>query len=234
MARLRGAPIDSNAALARAAKSLAGQCTIMAALHRANGPPPMRAIRPDFSGLAQIICGQQVSAASAAAIWRRVSAGFSPLNAASVCAAPDERLAQLGLSRPKIKTLKVLADAVATGGLDFRKLNRASDEDVFSHLTSLHGIGPWTADIYLLFALNRPDAFPAGDLALQLAAGRLFAKDDRIPAAALLELAEQWRPWRAIAARMLWDDYGRRRDAASKPAKTGPNAKAAARRKPRN
>lgn len=211
MARLRAAPIDSSLALDDAARRLAAQCPIMAALYRANGPPPERTVRANFSGLAQIICGQQVSAASAAAIWRRVSSGIRPFSANAVCAASDQDLAALGLSRPKIKTLQALAAALRSGDLDIRSLNRSADEAVIERLTALHGIGPWTADIYLLFALNRPNAFPVGDLALQLAAGRLFGGADRVAPAELLSRAEQWRPWRAIAARMLWHDYARQR-----------------------
>ncbi len=208
---LRSKSIASIVDLETSAEQLALQCRVMSKLYRANGAPPIRDVRPGFSGLVQIICGQQVSAASAAAIWRRVSAGLQPLNAAKVRVASEDELAALGLSRPKIRTLKALAETVASGALDIRALNRMSDDAVIARLTALHGIGPWTADIYLLFALKRADAFPAGDLALQLAAGRLFAKNERLETAALLELAERWRPWRAIAARMLWIDYARSR-----------------------
>ncbi|MFN0218794.1 MAG: DNA-3-methyladenine glycosylase family protein [Hyphomicrobium sp.] len=234
MTRLRTSSIGSADALAAAAESLARRCDVMAALYRANGPPPIRDIRPDFSGLTQIICGQQVSAASAASIWRRVATGLSPLNAAAVRATTDANLAALGLSRPKIRTLKMLAEAVESGALDIRALNRSSDEAVFAQLTALHGIGPWTADIYLLFALKRPDAFPAGDLALQLAAGRLLADQQRLAAPVLLEIAERWRPLRAIAARMLWDDYGRQRTTKTGTPAAPRIAKAPARRNTRN
>lgn len=215
----RRASLASAATLTRAAEDLAKQCPLMARLYDELGPPPIRAIRPDFSGLVQIVCGQQVSAASAAAIWRRVATGLGKVDAARIRKSSERDLASLGLSKPKIRTLKALAAAEASGALNIAALNRASDESVFETLTALHGIGPWTAEIYLLFALNRADVFPAGDLALQLAAAHLLEADERFAPAALLDVAERWRPWRAVAARMLWCDYGRRREAATLAAK---------------
>ena len=215
----RRASLASAAALTRAAEDLAKQCPLMARLYEELGPPPIRAIRPDFSGLVQIVCGQQVSAASAAAIWRRVATGLGAVDAARIRKSSERELASLGLSKPKIRTLQALAAAEASGALNIAAINRASDESVFETLTSLHGIGPWTAEIYLLFALHRADVFPAGDLALQFAAAHLLEADERFAPAVLLDVAERWRPWRAVAARMLWNDYGRRREAATLAAK---------------
>ena len=200
--------------LAAAVSALARQCRIMRAIEKRVGVPPLRDFPADFSGLAKIVTGQQLSAQSAAAIWARVAAAIQPFDAAGLLAIPDGDLAGLGLSGGKIKTLQAAACAVADGHLNFRTLNRKSDAAIHETLTSLHGIGPWTADIYLLFALRRADAFAPGDLALQLAAERLFKLEARPTPQQLTALAERWRPWRGAAARLLWADYGLSRAAA--------------------
>lgn len=203
--------------VARGAVALARQCNVMAALYRSNGAPPLRTFDANFSGIAQIIVGQQLSTASANAIWSRVKTGVTPFDALTLLSQTDTALAAYGLSSAKIKTLKALADAVAANKIDVEALSALPDDDIIVQLTSLHGIGPWTADIYLLFALRRADAFAPGDLALQLAAQRLFALNERPTPKDLTMLAERWRPWRAIAARLLWAEYGRARS--EKPAK---------------
>ncbi|MBX9684757.1 MAG: DNA-3-methyladenine glycosylase 2 family protein [Hyphomicrobium sp.] len=206
---MRHRRLATNADLADGLLALTQQCEIMRTLHDRNGVPPLRKIDASFAGLAKIVVEQQVSAQSAAAIWSRVAAGVRPCNAETVARMPDKRLSELGLSAGKVKTLKALAKAVRNGEVDLTACHRAPDEAVIAQLTAVHGIGPWTADIYLLFALRRADAFAAGDLAMQIAAQRLFALDARPHAGALTELAERWRPWRGIAARMLWADYSR-------------------------
>lgn len=193
--------------LHRAALKLARQCAVMRGVHQRTGTPDLRAFDANFTGLAKIVTGQQLSAQSAAAIWQRVASGIVPFDAERVQRMRETQLARLGLSRPKIKTLKALAAATAHGTLDFDALNAAPDADVIAALTALHGIGPWTADIYLLFALRRADAFPAGDLALQLAAARVLELDAKPDAKALIEIAERWRPWRGAAAHLLWAEY---------------------------
>jgi DNA-3-methyladenine glycosylase II len=200
--------LKTERALAAGAVALSQQCRIMRAIHARVGTPPLRDFPADFSGLAKIVTGQQLSAASAAAIWTRVSAAIDPFEAAAVLRLQDRELAALGLSGGKIRTLKAVASAIRDDGLDITALSTATDADITTRLTALHGIGPWTADIYLLFALRRADAFAPGDLALQLAAQRHFKLKDRPSAAELTKLAEVWRPWRAIAARLLWADYG--------------------------
>lgn len=193
--------------LHRAARALARQCPVMRDVHARTGTPDLRAFDANFTGLAKIVTGQQLSAQSAAAIWQRVAHGITPFEAERVKQMRSTQLARLGLSQGKIKTLKAVAAAVARGALDFESLNAAPDATVITTLTALHGIGPWTADIYLLFALRRADAFPAGDLALQLAVARVFELDSRPDAKALLEIAERWRPWRGAAAHLLWAEY---------------------------
>lgn len=208
--------LTSERHIAAGAVQLTQQCRVMRAIHAKNGTPPLRHFSPGFAGLAQIITGQQLSTASAAAIWGRVAAALNPCDAAALASTPDPALAALGLSRGKIRTLKALAAAVTSGTLDMTALTGAPDKTVIERLTAIHGIGPWSADIFLLFVLRRADAFPPGDLALQLAAQRLFKLKDK-PAAAELELiAERWRPWRGVAAHLLWADYGAMRDAARK------------------
>ena len=222
MALNDGSRLTSQTELTAAIDGLSAQCRIMRAIAKRTGTPELREYPANFSGLARIVTGQQLSAASARAIWLRVEAAFKPFEASALRAASDVQLASLGLSGGKIRTLKVVADAVHAGAVDFRKLNRLSDEAIHSALTSLHGIGPWTADIYLLFALRRQDAFAPGDLALQLAAQRLLKLQNRPSPAELLKIAERWRPWRGAAARLLWADYGLER---AKPKKVSTRAK---------
>ena len=195
-------------ALAAGARALSEQCTIMRRILARVGTPPLRDFPADFTGLAKIVTGQQLSAQSAAAIWARVAAAIVPFEARAILARSDAGLAALGLSGAKIRTLKAIATAIDSNRLDIPGLSTAADAVVIERLTALHGVGPWTADIYLLFALRRADAFAAGDLALQLAAQRHFKRQMRPSAVELAKLAERWRPWRGVAARLLWADYG--------------------------
>ena len=210
--------LTSDRHLAEAVTALARQCAHMRQIHAQHGMPPLRDFNAGFSGLAKIVTGQQLSIASANAIWSRVSAAIQPFEAERLLAMPDAGLAKLGLSRAKIRTLKALAAAVMSGELNFRALNKRTDLAIHETLTALHGIGPWTADIYLLFALRRADAFAAGDLALQIAAQGILDLDQRPTAAQLSHIAERWRPFRAVAARLLWSHYGASRNKA-KPVK---------------
>lgn len=186
---------------------LADQCKVMSRILKRTGLPPPRDFPANFSGLAKIIVGQQLSAQSAAAIWARVAQALFPITPETVQAASDTDLKLLGLSNGKIRTLRALARAVLEDGLDFEALNAASDVVIVERLTGIHGIGPWTADIYILFALARRDAFAPGDLALQLAAQHHFKLESRPTAEELERIAERWRPARAVAARLLWADY---------------------------
>ena len=171
------------------------------------GRPPLRK-RPDgFAGLAQIVVAQQVSTASATAIWGRFAAAFDPLDPATVRRARTDRLARVGLSAPKIRTLKAIARAVDNGDLDLPGLIHQDADEAHNTLTAIHGIGPWTADIYLLFCLGHADAWPAGDLALQEGARLLLSLKTRPTAKEMGPLAEAWRPWRGAAACVLWSYY---------------------------
>ncbi len=177
------------------------------ALLAAAGRPPLRR-RPDgFAGLAATIVAQQLSTASANAIWGRLVAAFDPLEPAAVLRAKPHRLARLGLSAAKIRTLKAIARAIERHELVLATLADLPADDAHAALTAVHGIGPWTADIYLLSCLGHADAWPAGDLALQEAARLAFTLPARPTAKEMLELAEPWRPWRSVAARVLWTYY---------------------------
>jgi DNA-3-methyladenine glycosylase II len=171
------------------------------------GRPPLRRRADGFAGLAAIIVAQQLSTASANAIWGRLSAAFDPLDAAAILRARPARLGRIGLSAPKIRALKAIARAVAGGDLALAGLADLAAEEAHAALTAVHGIGPWTADIYLLSCLGHADAWPAGDLALQEAARLAFALPARPTAKEMAAMAESWRPWRAVAARVLWTYY---------------------------
>lgn len=181
------------------------------------GVPALRRHKPGFPGLARIVVGQQLSIASAAAIWRRLEVAVRPMQARRLLMASDDVLRAAGLSTGKIKTLRAVASAVVDDGLNLSRLARATDADVHGALTAIHGIGPWTADIYLLFCLGRADAWAAGDLALQTAVQMALELDRRPGADQLVEIAERWRPWRGVAAHMLWAYYAHERRATRTP-----------------
>lgn len=178
-----------------------------AAIIARTGLPPLRRREGGFTGLSAIIVSQQLSVASARAVWTRVESVLTPLTPERVLAATDEDMRLSGLSRPKQKTLRAVADAIATGRLDLGLLEQATPEFVHEHMTAVSGIGPWTADVYLLFCLGHRDGFAAGDLAIQEAARVAFALPARPKPAELSAMAEAWRPWRGVAARLLWAYY---------------------------
>jgi len=200
--------IDSEAALNHGLKRLLAQDKRLRDLVAFAGKPPLRKRPPGFPGLVAIIVSQQVSTASAAAIWKRISSHFPRLSAKQIVNADDETLKSLGLSGPKIRTLRTVSEAITSRALSLTTLERQSAEDAITALTAIKGIGPWTAEIYLLFCLGHPDAFPAGDLALQEAARIGFDLPARPSPQDLIEIAERWRPWRGVAAKLLWAYYG--------------------------
>jgi DNA-3-methyladenine glycosylase II len=203
-----GPLIDGESALRKATEGLLAQDReIVATLIEIGGQPPLRRREPGFAGLAAIIVSQQVSVASASAIYRRLEQRLAPLEAASLLAATDQALRECGLSMPKMKALRALARAVAEEGLDLGALGAMDAHDAHRALVKVSGIGPWTADIFLLFCLGHPDAFPAGDLALQEAARLALGLKTRPDALKLEKIAERWRPWRGVAARLLWSYY---------------------------
>jgi DNA-3-methyladenine glycosylase II len=181
------------------------------------GRPPLRR-RPDgFAGLAAIVVSQQLSTASAKAIWERLATALDPLSPETMRRARIPKLARAGLSGPKIRTLKAIARAVERGELDLPALATLPADEAHRRLTAIHGIGPWTADVYLLFCLGHADAWPAGDLALQEAARLWLGLRARPSSRDMGPLAEAWRPWRGAAACMLWSYYpaAKQRDGAA-------------------
>ena len=201
-------PIDGEAALAAAANALAAlDPKTIPMLVAIGGAPPLRLREPGFAGLAAIIVSQQVSVASASAIYGRLEARVTPLEATTLLAVEDDHLRGCGLSTPKLKTLRALAHEVAHEGLDLAGLARLDAVEAHQRLTRIHGVGPWTADVFLLFCLGHTDAFPAGDLALQEAARLALGLKTRPDAKRLACIAERWRPYRGVAARMLWAYY---------------------------
>ncbi len=182
----------------------------LVSVHAAAGEVPLRRGPPGLAGLIRIIVGQQVSVASARAIWGRLEPVIAPLDAAAIAALPDEDLAAPGLSRPKIAAVRAVAAAVADG-LDLEALATRPREDVHAALLPIRGVGPWTADIWLMFSAGHPDVFPVGDLALRQAAGHALFAGEVPPPEALAAEAEGWAPCRSTAARLLWAWYGARR-----------------------
>ena len=171
------------------------------------GMPALRRRDPGYAGLAAIVCGQQLSTASAAAIWARLIAAFDPFHHDALRRARTERLGRLGLSAAKIKTLKSLAREIAAERLDLDALANEDADIAHNTLTALHGIGPWTADVYLLFCLGHGDAWPAGDLAVQEAVKIGLGLKTRPTAKEMAPLAEPWRPLRGAAAHLWWTYY---------------------------
>lgn len=187
-------------------RSLRRKCEAIRRMHDTVGDPPLRRFSPDFEALARIVVGQQLSIASARAIWDRVAA-LGPVTAETLLRRKPQVLAAAGLSAAKIKTLQAVSSAVIDDGLDFSQFAAVSDEHVRQRLVAIHGIGPWTADIFVMFAIGRADAFAPGDLALQVATARVLQLDAKPTPAELDVIAQRWRPWRGVAARLLWAHY---------------------------
>ncbi len=196
-------------------KALRRKCAIVRRMHDAAGDPPLRRREAGFEGLARIIVGQQLSVASATAIWTRTFAAVQPFDAPTLLALPEPELRAAGLSRGKIKTLHAMAREVADSGLDLARLDHLSNADVHAALTRISGVGPWTADVFLMFCIGRADVFAPGDLALQIAAQLAMDLEERPSAKDLAAIAERWKPWRGVAARLLWAYYKVLKDAKS-------------------
>lgn len=188
-----------------ASDELAKQCDYMARALDICDYPPLRLRDGGLEGLTNIIVGQQLSIASAKAIWSRVEPLFEgDWTYQKLHSLDDEILKSAGLSRPKIKTLRAVQTAIETGGLDLDHTHAISDEDARAQLIAIKGIGPWTADIYLMFCIGKCDQFAPGDLALQIAAQDLMALKTRPTIKEMEDIALRWKPYRSIAARLLW------------------------------
>ncbi len=161
---------------------------------------------PGFATLVKLILEQQVSLASGAAAYRRLEARLGTVTPASFLTLDDGELRTIGFSRQKSRYVRLLAAGIVTGDVDVDRLADLDDAEAAEALLMLTGVGPWTAGTYLLFALGRPDAWPSGDRAIVVSLGRALDRAPVSPAEAD-EIAEAWRPWRAVAARLLWHDY---------------------------
>ena len=197
-----GRIIETDACVTEGAEWLAAQEPRFAHALAQTGPLPLRR-RPDgFAQLLSAIVSQQVSVASARAIWARLE-GVGLITEAAILDAKDEDLRAVGLSRQKMR----YARALSAAGIDYCALRTAPTDEVVATLIEVSGIGVWTAEIYAMFSLGRADVFAPGDLALQEGARILFDLPDRPREAALRRMAEAWSPWRSVAARALWAYY---------------------------
>jgi DNA-3-methyladenine glycosylase II len=199
--------LNSQADLEDAVHALLRQDPRLKPVFELTGMPALRRREPGFAGLAHIVTGQQLSTASASAIWARVSVAFDPFDPEKLRKARADRLGRLGLSAAKIKTLKSIARELAAERLNLDVLANEDADVAHNTLTALHGIGPWTADVYLLFCLGHGDAWPAGDLAVQEAIKIGLGLKTRPTPKEMAPLAEPWRPLRGAAAHLWWSYY---------------------------
>lgn len=200
------APLDA-ATLARATAWLAARDPDLAGIVEKHGPPPLWARPPGFASLVAIVLEQQVSLRSGAAALERLRAAAGGLEPAAVAALGEDGARGAGLTRQKARYVTELAGAIVDGRFDLDAVAAAADEDARAALVGLVGVGRWTADIYLLMALGRPDVWPDGDLALAAAMSRAKRLDARPDGLTQRTIAEAWRPWRSVAARVLWHAY---------------------------
>jgi len=193
--------------LLQAVQVLAARDGHLAGIVARFGPPPLWAREPGFATLVHIILEQQVSLASARAAYQKLVEATGSVTPARLLELSDAELKSVGFSRQKTAYARSLAAALLDARLDLSQLSDLDDHQVRAQLMSIKGIGPWTADIYLLMALGRPDIWPSGDLALAVAVQRVKGLETRPSSAELLEISLEWQPWRAVAARMLWHFY---------------------------
>jgi DNA-3-methyladenine glycosylase II len=186
--------------------ALRGEPVFATILDRA-GTPRFRRRRNGFETLLHIILEQQVSIDAAAAMFRRLNEECRPLTPAGFLTLDEPTLRRCGFSRQKAAYGRGLCEAVTSGALDFTRLSQASDEEALATLVALKGIGRWTAEIYLIFALGRDDVWPAADLGLQFGVAAELDLGDRLGERELREIGDRWRPWRTVAACLFWQSY---------------------------
>jgi DNA-3-methyladenine glycosylase II len=190
--------------LAKAVRHLAKECAIIETAHARVGVPEWRTRQGDYAGLARIIAFQQLSTKAAGTIWGRVEVLLGKVTPKAVLAADIDALRACGLSRPKIAHLRSIATAIEDGSLNFRRLEKKSDDDARAELVAVKGIGPWTADVYLMFCLGRWDVFPHADIGLSEAYKMISGERKRHPPKKFLKTGNRWRPYRGVAAHLLW------------------------------
>lgn len=203
--------IETDEDLQEGAAALKRACVHMRSVLEETGLPPLRRRANGFEGLARIIVGQQLSVASAGAIWGRLEKKVRPFEPDTLLRRRDTTLKACGLSASKIATIRGIAKAVDGGALDLGALASAEDDAIRERLIELKGVGPWTADIYVMFCLGRADGWAPGDLALRYAVADAIGREALPDFGEMVEIAEVWRPWRSVAARALWAFYALRR-----------------------
>jgi DNA-3-methyladenine glycosylase II len=196
--------------LATAAQALAARDRRFRLIHQTHGTPPMWGRRPGFTTLLRIVLEQQVSLISARSMYERLRANIDPFDTATILERGELYLRSLGMTRQKAHYAIQVAQAFTNGNL--KSLSQLSDGEAHATLTQIKGVGPWSANIYLLMALRRPDVWPDGDIALATAVKKLHKLEHRLSFVELARMAEAWRPYRSVAARMLWQYYLAERD----------------------
>lgn len=199
--------LDSPEVLQRHLEALFAIDQRLADVARRAGSFAIRRQPGGFAGLAKVICGQQLSVASAHAIWSRFEQLEGALDPERYLTLTEEAVRGVGFSLGKFRTVGVIAEAVVNGVLDFERLDRLPTEAAIAELTALKGVGPWTAEIYLMFCAGHPDVFPAGDLALQKGVHWALGLDVQPTSKQLVGIAEAWSPYRHAAALLFWRYY---------------------------
>jgi DNA-3-methyladenine glycosylase II len=205
--------LETEADVAKALKKLLKLDPRLAPVATIAGPLPHRRRPGGFEGLAAIVTAQQISGSAAESIWGRLIAAVDPFTPEEFLKTGDEALRAAGLSGAKVRTLTGIA-AAASDGFDLNAVHNLPANEAVTTMTALKGIGPWTAEIYLLFCVGHPDIFPAGDLALQVGVHRGMKLRKQLDEKKLRKLAERWSPWRGVAARLFWAYYRAERNAA--------------------
>lgn len=209
--------IESDQDIADGLRHLAQACTTMAKIIDEIPEVPLRRRPPNFASLASIIISQQVSKQSAAAIFGRMEKIIAPLTPENYLVVGEAAWIEIGLSRPKQRTFLAVCNAIVDKQFNIEELAELSESEAITTMTSVKGIGPWTAEVYLLFAIGHSDIFPAGDLALQIAAADAYGYEEKLSEKELRILAESWAPWRGVAARVLWAHYARQKNRSVMP-----------------
>ena len=209
--------IETSDDIAEGLQQLARQCSTLAKIIPDVPEVPLRRQPANFASLASIIVSQQVSKQSAAAIFGRMENVISPLTPENYLEAGEQAWIEIGLSRPKQRTFLALCNAIITKQISLEALANLPANQAISTITTVKGIGPWTAEVYLLFAIGHRDIFPAGDLALQIAAADAYGFEEKMSEKELRVLAESWSPWRGVAARLLWAHYAIQKNRSAMP-----------------
>ena len=199
--------LDDDAQMAAAVELLVDIEPRFAVVVERAGLPHLRRMQPGLRGLLRIVTDQVLSLKAAETLWLKIERALDPFEAAAIAGRSEADLRSLGLSGAKARAFVAIAAAVADGDLALDGFESLPDDAAHASLRRIRGIGAWTADIYLLACLGRADTWPAGDLALQLAAKDLLGLPDRPSEREMTALALPWQPWRAVAARLLWSHY---------------------------